>query len=195
MKTSKVHKEIKKRNWWFVLYPESAPEDWREQLKLSGLQVAVSPLHDKDLDPDGKPKKAHYHIILVYGNSTTYNNVKNFTNGKLGQTIPQGLEQVRGAYRYLTHKDNPEKYQYDEKEIVTFNGFNILDFSELTRSEIHRIKMTIQTYIRENDIFEYCDLMDDLQDAELIEQHEIASNNTFFFQGYIHSRRNKLKSK
>ena len=26
-------KNIKKRNWAFVLYPESAPADWREQLQ------------------------------------------------------------------------------------------------------------------------------------------------------------------
>ena len=76
-----AEKNVKKRNWAFVLYPESAPKDWREQLAKSGIQCAVSPLHDKDLDPTGNPKKPHYHVILVYGNPTTYNNVKGFTNG------------------------------------------------------------------------------------------------------------------
>ena len=52
---------VKKRNWAFVVYPESAPEDWIEQLQKTGLQCAVSPLHDKDTDPTGEPKKAHYH--------------------------------------------------------------------------------------------------------------------------------------
>lgn len=45
-------KNIKKRNWAFVLYPESAPADWREQLQKTGLQCAISPLHDKDMNPD-----------------------------------------------------------------------------------------------------------------------------------------------
>ena len=106
-------KNIKKRNWAFVLYPESAPADWREQLQKTGLQCAISPLHDKDMNPDNTPKKPHYHVILTYSGPTSYNVVKALTDG-FNQPIPQALEQVRGYYRYLTHKDNPEKAQYDE---------------------------------------------------------------------------------
>ena len=64
---------VKKRNWAFVLYPESAPDDWIEQLRQTGLQCAISPLHDKDIDPTGEPKKAHYHIILCYSGPTSFN--------------------------------------------------------------------------------------------------------------------------
>ena len=60
-----MSKNVKKRNWAFVLYPESAPADWKEQLQLSGLMGAISPLHDKDINPTGGPKKAHYHVVLV----------------------------------------------------------------------------------------------------------------------------------
>ena len=55
---------IKKRNWAFVLYIESAPSNWLDILIKSGLSFAVSPYHDKDINPDGEVKKAHYHIIL-----------------------------------------------------------------------------------------------------------------------------------
>ena len=112
-----LRKNVKKRNWAMVLYPESAPEDWREQLRLSGLQVAISPLHDKDVNADGEPKKAHHHVILVYGSPTTYNNVKALCD-RLNQPIPQPLEQVRGYYRYLTHEDNPEKAQYSKSDTL-----------------------------------------------------------------------------
>lgn len=105
------------------------------------------------------------------------------------QPIPQALEQVRGYYRYLTHKDNPEKAQYDEREIKTINGFNIADFSELTRSEITQIKKTLQALIRQYDIVEYAQLMDFLQDEEMNVEYEVASNNTLFFDRYIGSRR------
>src|SRR5699024_12578625 len=33
-------KDVKKRNWWFVLYPESAPPDWRDRLRATGLPIA-----------------------------------------------------------------------------------------------------------------------------------------------------------
>ena len=69
-------KNFKKRNWAFVVYPESAPSDWIEQLQLSGAQFAISPLHDKDLNATGEPKKAHWHVIVVYGSPTTESNVR-----------------------------------------------------------------------------------------------------------------------
>ena len=80
-------KNVKKRNWAFVLYPESAPENWRELLQQTGLQCVISTLHDKDLDPDGNPKKAHHHIILVYSGPTSFNVVKQLTESLLTALI------------------------------------------------------------------------------------------------------------
>ena len=185
-------KNVKKRNWAFVLYPESAPENWRELLQQTGLQCVISPLHDKDLDPDGNPKKAHHHIILVYSGPTSFNVVKQLTES-LNQPIPQALEQVRGYYRYLTHKDNPEKAQYSEDDIETINGFNIADFVELTKTEVNAYKRKLQKLIINLDIVEYCDFMDFLLDNEMWTEYDIGSNNTYFFEKYISSRRNKLK--
>ena len=185
---------VKKRNWAFVLYPESAPADWREQLTKSGIQAAVSPLHDRDLNADGEPKKPHYHVILVYGNPTTYNNVKSFTNGKLGQTVPQPLEQVRGYYRYLTHEDNPEKEQYSKSDIQLITGFDIRDFVEMTKSEVTRYKRELLDFIRDNNLIEYSDLLDILLDGgeATADLFEVASNHTLFLTKYIASRRYKI---
>ena len=181
-------KNVKKRNWAFVLYPESAPEDWKEQLQLSGLMGAISPLHDKDINPDNTPKKPHYHIILVYGSPTTYNNVKSFTD-KLHQPIPQALEQVRGYYRYLTHKDNPEKYQYPDCEIETFNGFSIADFVEVSKSEVNAMKNELLSLIREKHMSEYRELIDYVQDNMDMNYFDVASSHTMFFNGYLRSVR------
>lgn len=185
-----AEKNVKKRNWAFVLYPESAPKNWRELLAQSGVQCAISPLHDRDKNPTGEPKKPHHHVILVYGNPTTYNNVKAFTNGRLGQTIPQPLEQVQGYYRYLTHEDNPEKAQYSKADIETINGFDIREFVEITKSEVIKIKREIQALIRDNGITEYAVLMDVLLDAgeSMADHYEVASNNTLFFKSYLTSR-------
>lgn len=184
---------VKKRNWAFVLYPESAPDDWIEQLIQTGLQCAISPLHDKDIDPTGELKKAHYHIIICYAGPTSFNVVRQLTE-RLNQPIPQALEQVRGYYRYLTHKDNPDKYQYSDDDVKTLNGFNISDFVELSKSEVLEIKRKLQNLIRELDILEYSDFMDFLLDNEMSLEYEVCSNNTYFFEKYISSRRNKLKS-
>ena len=203
---------IKKRNWAFFVYPTkeqldavgsaydgsdgygSAPDDWIQQLQLSGLQFAISPLHDKDKHEDGsgRTKKPHYHVIVIYGSPTTYNNVKNLTDS-FNSPIPQPLEQVRGYYRYLTHKDNPDKYQYDEEDIVTGGGFNIADYIELSKSEVTEIKFKLQRLIREQNIIEYSALMDYIQDNLDRINYDVASTHTIFFNTYIRSIRHSLQ--
>ena len=48
------------RNWSLVVYPESAPENWRDILDDYHIPWVESPLHDKDINPDGEIKKAHW---------------------------------------------------------------------------------------------------------------------------------------
>lgn len=187
-----VMQKVKKRNWAFVIYPESLPTNWLDILRTSGLSISISPLHDKDVNADGTPKKPHYHVIAVYGSPTTFNNVKTLTD-KLNAPHPIALDQVRGYYRYLTHKDNPEKFQYDEKDIQHLNGFSILDFVELTKAEVNNIKRKLQHLIRELKILEYSDLMDYADEHLTQQEYDVASNNTYFFHTYISSRRNKIK--
>lgn len=190
-------KNVKKRNWAFLLYPESAPKDWREQLQLTGLQCVISPLHDKDFNADGTPKKRHHHVILCYSGPTSYNVVNALTNGKLGQTIPQPLEQIRGYYRYLTHEDNPEKAQYSKSEIQCINGFDIRDYVELTKTEVDKILGLIQDFIRDNGIVEYSDLLDNLRDAgeSMQDWHSVAMSHTMMFTSYLRSRREKQRGR
>lgn len=188
-----AEKNVKKRNWAFVLYPESAPVDWLDQLKKSGVMGAVSPLHDKDVNATGEPKKAHYHVILVYGSPTTFKNVESLTK-RLNQPIPQPLEQVRGYYRYLTHMDNPEKAQYDPKDIQAINGFNIQDFVEMTKSEATKYKRELVQFIQDNDLMEYADLLDAVMaGVGPQEWFDVASSNTLFFTAYLKSRRFRVE--
>lgn len=203
---------VKKRNWAFFIYPTkeqlaklnsnydgsdgygSVPDDWQQRLQLSGLQYAISPLHDKDKleDGSGRTKKPHYHVIVVYGSPTTYNNVKSLTDS-LNSPIPQALEQVRGYYRYLTHKDNPEKYQYDEKDIQTGGGFNIADFIDLSKSEVTEIVFNLQKLIREQNFTEYMEFMDYIQDNLDRTFFDVASSHTMFFNAYLRSRRHRAE--
>lgn len=181
---------IKKRNWAFVLYLDSAPEDWKDILRLKGLPIAISPLHDKDLNADGTPKKPHYHIILCFGNSTTFNNVKSITD-ELNQPIPIPLDSVRGMYRYLTHKDNPEKYQYDENFIELYNDFDVT--SVLNNFEVFQCLKEIQSLILELNILEYCDLLDYLLDSGFMELWNVACSHTLFLNTYITSKRHSVE--
>lgn len=187
-------KPVKKRNWAFIVYPESAPVDWVDILQKTGLQCAISPLHDQDVNATGEFKKAHYHVIACYSTGTTSFNVVKSLTDSLNASIPQPVEQVNGYYRYLTHKDNPEKAQYEESLIKRLNGFNIMDHSELRAGDKERIKKELQRLIRELGIVEYCDLMDYILSSGTDEEYSVASNNTYFFDKYLTSIRNQKRA-
>ena len=182
----------RKRNWAFVMYPESAPENWQEILQKTGLQCAVSPLHDSDMNADETQKKSHWHVILAYSGPTSFDVVARLT-ASLNATIPQPLEQLKGYYRYLTHKDNPEKTQYSEADIIAINGFSIRDFIEMSKNEVTQAKREIMKFVEENDITEYCDLLVELDRHNLSDMWDVAANNTIFCDAYIRSRRHKFE--
>lgn len=186
-------KRITGRSWAFVIYPESLPENWKQIITDTGLPMAISPLHDKDVNPTGEEKKSHYHVICYYENATTYNNVKQNVTDRLNGTIPIKLESMRGMYRYHLHLDNPEKYQYDDRDRMFFNGFDIDFASKLTRTEINKLIREIHTFINNNDIVEYIDLLDILKDNDLVDMYDIAISNTLLFKSLLDSKRNKKK--
>lgn len=184
-------KNIKGRYWAFVIYPESLPKNWEEKIIEIGVPMAISPLHDKDIDPTGEEKKAHYHCIISYEGPTTYNAVKENVCDKLNATIPIKLESVRGMYRYHLHLDNPEKYQYNDKDRKFFNGFDVNAVNELTKTEVLKIKKELQIFIKDNNIVEYSDLLDLLLENDCNEMYDVASCHTIFFNTYLCSKRNK----
>ncbi len=188
-------KRVTGRSWAFLMYPESMPEDWKDIVTEIGLPMAISPLHDKDLNPTGEKKKAHYHCIVYYENATTLNNVKTNVTDRLNATIPIKLESMRGMYRYHLHLDNPEKYQYDDRDRQFINGFDIDLANKLTKTEINKRIREIHTFINDNNIKEYIDLLDILKDSELLELYDIAISNTVVLVAMINSRRNKIKGK
>ena len=107
---SSGNKESRTRNWTFVLYEDSAPENWRDILDEMFIEWIESPWHDKDINADGEPKKKHKHILLMFGGVKSYEQVKEITD-KLGQPIPQRCHNAKAMVRYMAHLDNPEKAQ------------------------------------------------------------------------------------
>jgi len=179
-----------------VAYPESVAEDWLEQLKLSGLKCAISPLHDKDehSDPaveDGK--KAHWHVIVSWTGPTTYAVAKTFTE-KLKATIPVKLESVKGYYRYFTHMDDPDKYQYDPTQIQHIGGFDPLEFTEITFGQRMSLTKKIEEFIDDNDIREYGRLSWSLRTAGMDDEYAVAITSTIHLNTYITSRRHELEA-
>lgn len=182
---------MKGRNWAFVMYPESMPSDWFERLEKTGLPFAISPLHDKDIDPTGEKKKAHYHVICQYGNTTTQKNVKDNVCDIVNATIPIKLESIKGMYRYHLHLDNPDKFQYDDRDRTFINGFDVSSVNALTATEIDKLSNQILEFIDNNDIIEYSDLLYEFRVNDMYNLLNVAKNHTILFNTYIKSKRHK----
>lgn len=180
-------KNTKERYWTFIVYPESAPENWKEILQQTGVQWAISPLHDKDKNPDGEIKKAHYHIVGFWKGPTSYERVYDITQ-ELNSPIPQRIMSPIGAIRYLTHKDNPEKYQYDEKEIQCINGLDLGDINGLTKTMVEDLKRAIVHLARDLKITEYSSMYDWLDENDMRDMMDVFSNHTMFFNAYFKSK-------
>ena len=114
--------DAKSREWWCAVYPDSAPDNWRELVQETFLEAYISPIHDKDVNPDGSPKKAHYHVVLAWPGPTTFTNAKNIMKDFGGVIQPKVIGSLRGVCRYLCHMDNPEKAQYSPADVVCYNG-------------------------------------------------------------------------
>lgn len=68
------------RSWTFILYPESAPENWRDILDEFHVEWIESPLHDKDKEANGDIKKPHWHILIIFESVKAYEQVKEITD-------------------------------------------------------------------------------------------------------------------
>lgn len=190
-------KKVKSRYWSIISYPDSVPSGWKDILTSTGLAMAISPLHDRDIDPEAgeneeRTKKPHWHILVCFDGPTTKENVEGIAD-RIGSKIVTPVNSCRGMYRYHLHLDNPEKAQYDDKDRSFINGFLIENYSSLTSSEELAMINLIQSYIESHEIYEYCDLIDLLQ-SEDIQAFNYAVHHTLMFNTYLRSKFNKLKS-
>lgn len=180
----------KERYWSIIVYPESAPKDWIQILNETGLQIGISPLHDKDknIGEIEEIKKAHYHILLCFNGPTTYNRVNKICE-KLNSPIPKRVLSPIGLIRYFTHKDNPEKYQYNEDDIKGLNGFDYKEFIGLSVTQQNQMKIAVCKLIKNIGIKEYKELIDYLIENQLNDMFSIVSDKTIFFNTYLTSKR------
>lgn len=114
------------RTWEAVVYPDSesyvAAESLAKATQYFGQWCYV--LHDKDLNDDGTPKKAHYH---VYGKLDTPRTPQSVANALgVGVSSLRVVSSWRGSVRYTLHLDHPDKYQYSADDVVS--NFDIAKF-------------------------------------------------------------------
>lgn len=178
------------RNWSFIVYEDSAPVTWIEILNDLHVECYISPYHDKDVNPDGSFKKPHFHVLLCFEGKKSFSQICEITDS-LHSPHPQYVNSLRGMLRYFCHLDNPEKYQYSQKDVICLAGADYYEAIRLA-SDDRRTRRLIFQIIRGSDIKYYSDLVDLLEDTDS-ELLDVVCRNTFLFTGYIKERRYKFK--
>lgn len=120
---SKKETSIRTRNYATIIYPDSAPSDWKEKLMNLHIPAFISPLHDKDTNPDGTLKKPHYHVLLLFDGVKSKKQVSQMLE-EIGAVGLEVVHSSSGYARYLIHADNPEKAPYPEKDVIALSGAN-----------------------------------------------------------------------
>lgn len=179
------------RTWATVVYPESCVDKWQEVLAGECVPAIISPLHDKDNNPDATPKKAHWHVMFMYAGPKSQQQVSELCS-KLGAILPIPIQDARSMARYFVHKDNPSKYQYDEKDIVCLSGADYYELT-LTSKDRYDTLTEIITYLKEKKVLYYNDLLDYCLDSDNIRWFKVCCDNTVLLRGYCVSASTKKK--
>jgi len=181
------------RNWNIIVYPESAPENWRDIVDETRIEWVASPLHDKDVDPDGTIKKSHWHVLLLFEGVKTYEQVKEVAD-RINAPVPVKCQSVKGSIRYMAHKDHPDKFQYNWNDIVCYGGADLSALCAPTATERLQIQKDILSFIRDNGLDEFSDLIDSIEKMKNDEWLNVALNySTISINAYLRSRRHKAE--
>lgn len=145
------------RSWASVVYPESAAENWMQLLGEKCIPVMISPLHEKDVNPTGEPKKPHYHVLFTFDGVKSRDQVEEFVDLIRGVGL-EAVGSTRGYARYLCHLDNPEKAQYNPSDVKCYGGADYMAI----------IGLAIDKYVAIKDMMDYCDQYNIFSYAQLL---------------------------
>ena len=180
------------RNWTFLVYPDSAPENWRDIINAEHIPWIESPLHEGEKNPDNESeKKSHWHVMLMFESIKTFEQIKRFTDS-INSPIPQMVASGPGLVRYMVHLDNPEKKQYSISDIKSYGGADVAAMLKPTSSTRYQLIGEMMDYVAANDIQELSDLMEYARAERFDDWFPLLCDNSAYIMGeHIKSRRHK----
>lgn len=189
-KTSNSEKKKRYRNFTTIVYPDSAPEGWQNILAENCIPCFISPLHDKDLNPEPENgadslKKAHWHVLFAFDSLRSEDQVKSVISLVNGVGM-QVVHSLRSCARYLCHLDNPDKAQYSVSDVVCIGG---LDYDAVVHSAADDLSVLsdILSFCRQNQLFSLASLVDYCVLYRPDWYRYIALKNCYFIDKYLKS--------
>lgn len=190
MTTKKTNVSARYRNFATVVYPDSAPAEWQEALSEAHIPAFISPLHDRDVNPNGEAKKAHYHVMVMFEGKKSIEQVREIfdTIGGVGVEV---INTLRGYARYLCHLDNPEKARYEPERVTSLCGADYASCIGLPTDKYKCISEIIE-FCKDNEIFSFCDLMDYCRAERFDWFRVLCDSGAYVVKEYLKSRKWKI---
>lgn len=141
-------------------YLPGYPDHWRETLETNleaepNIKSWAYILHDKDVTEDGTTKEPHVHIVVELIDSRQYSTVGGYVGVPaqyvcaIRQKTKSGkrmVSDIGGALSYLTHRNAPDRYQYNDSEVVAKPGYDwiaVRSKSEMRQAEWKSFKKVL----------------------------------------------------
>ena len=106
------------RTFTASLKPAWSEDKISEFLKqMKGMATVFIINHDKDINEACEPVEPHTHIYIDYSTPRKITTVANLLGVEVN--FIELVKNKKGFLRYLTHKDDLDKYQYDDDEVYT----------------------------------------------------------------------------
>ena len=174
----------KSKYYSYILYPENYPDNEYLYKLLDDdlmLDYLLSPVHSPSED-----LKKHFHLLTVYPNPIGLSSAQ-----RVGERLNSAKKVIFGfnpisAARYLIHLDNPEKEQFDQKDIRV-HGLLAKSLSDkaFSDNELFRVAATfrsIHNYVLDHHITDIHVLQQyllgtDFSSFQLVQQNYIYFND------------------
>ena len=203
----------KVRAYWFVVWPESLDmAKFFAILRESGLAIAVSPLHDKDVKDmeTGELSKPHYHVIVRFPSPRYLEPVRRLVgswlfdadgilakdeDGRDATWYVRPVPDYAGGIRYLCHLDDPEKHRYPVNEVLSFGFIDLSMLYAKSPSDDVESYYQLIAWCRNNPSKTYADLMDAVFDSNDRGLMRVLTRYSYTLKGYISDRGGGRKGK
>lgn len=188
------------RNFQCIVYPPGqisgksvshTPDNWIEILRETHVPTLISPLHDKDKNPDGESKIPHYHVICMFDSVKSDKQWVEFCQLFAGVPDPHPIYSLSGATRYLCHLDNPEKYQYSTDEIIALSSADYIEACNRNQ-DVMKVQKEMQKFIAENEFTNFAEFCDYVLEYRLDWYYILTTKSVNFIKTYIKENRSRI---
>ena len=193
--TRKKNRKGKQRTiWWAYLYEDSAPENFLDLMRESGME-GLAMKHDRDVTAAGEVKEAHWHVVVRFSHAVQAKEAKEvLTSFGCKEASVQYRDSWTAVARYLCHMDDPNKAQYNPADVVEGLVAPTILLLSIARQTNIASSRRCATGRKENRIYSFNKLVDYARANELEWFMALSDNCAIFMREYLKSYRYDLLS-